>query len=206
MAYSTYSEVARVAGLDETSLPGPITTANITAHIAEADAIIDRICNTKFSSTAVTSEKYDGNDMDTLMLRHWPLLTLTSLTIQGTSITTSYVYVYTGIEGAGMIKLSTDAEETTFKTEDPQGIVVSYTYGYSSVPEIINRASANLAARMLLAQQIGGTYDDLATFSLPELSGSIGQAYINIREAYARLQDEWDKMIFPYLPRATQLY
>lgn len=203
--YCTYSEVARVAGLDTSDLPSPITTDNITSHIEEAEAVIDRICNTSFTSAAVTSEKHDGNDMDTLQLRHYPLISVTSLTIQGTSVMTSHVYVYTGIEGAGMIKLSEDAEKTTFEIDDPQGIVVSYTYGYASVPIIIRRATANVAARMLLAQQIGGTYDDLATFTIGELSGSIGQAYVNIREAWGRLMDEWKNDIFPYLPRAPAM-
>jgi hypothetical protein len=28
---------------------------------------------------------------------------------------------------------------------------------------------------------MGGTFDDLSTFSLPQFSGSIGQAYVNIK-------------------------
>jgi hypothetical protein len=204
-AYCTYDDVLREIGLDSSDLPSPMTTANITSHIAEATAILDRMCNTTFGGSTSVTEYYDGNDMDTLMLRHFPLLTVTSLTVQGTSVTTTYIHVYTGIEGAGMIKLDTDAEKKTFEIKDPRGIVITYTYGYASVPTIIKRACMNIAGRMALAQQIGGTYDDLATFAIGELSGSIGQAYINIREAWGRLQDEWKNDIFPYLPRAPPI-
>lgn len=205
VTYCTTSDVFRVAGLDSTNLPSPMVEANVTSHILEAEAYIDRICNTTFTSTAVT-ETYDGNDRQTLMLRRFPVISLTTLTIQDTSVTVGRVAVYTGIEGAGQITLKSTAEETTFKTgTDPQGISITYNYGYATVPTTIQRATANLAARMTLTQQVGGTYDDLSSFTLPELGGTIGQAYINIREAFNALQKEWDTTIFPYLPKALPM-
>jgi len=188
--YCTTSDAARAAGLSLTGLPSPMIEANITSHIEEAEAVINRICNTTFSETTVTTEYHDGNDMDTLILDHYPITTLTSLTIQGTSITTSKVYVYTGMAGAGKLRLHNDAEATSFRSDYPQGIVVAYKYGYSAVPTIIRRAAANLAARMLLTQQIGGTYDDLTSFSLPELSGTFGEPYTQMRETILKLTDE----------------
>lgn len=204
--YCTTADVARMSGLTIASLPSNITEANITSHIEDAEAMIDRFCNTKFASTSVT-EYYDGNDMRTLMLRHFPVISVSSLTIRGTSITISTkLHVYTGMEGAGKITLDSEAEVSTFESDvDPMQITVVYSYGYASVPAIIKKATANVAARSLLMQQIGGTYDDLTSFSIPEFTGALGEPYTNIRETLQRLQSEWDNYIFPYMPKVPAI-
>jgi hypothetical protein len=206
VTYCTTSDVARNAGLVIASLPSNITEANITSHIEDAEAMIDRFCNTKFASTSVT-EYYDGNDMRTLMLRHFPVISVTSLSIRGTSITVATkLHIYTGMEGAGKITLDSEAEVSTFESDiDPKQITVVYTYGYASVPAIIKKATANVAARALLIQQVGGTYDDVTTMAIPEMSASLGEPWTQIRETLQRLKDEWNSEIFPYLPKVPAM-
>ena len=196
--YCKYEDVIRACGLDPSSLPKPMTKADIEANISDAEAEIDEMTNTTYQPTTVT-EIYDGTGDDTLYLNNYPIISLDSLTINNTSITTSYVSVYTGIEGAGRIKLKSTAEKTAFDDSDDQLIEVTYTYGFNSVPNIVKRATANIAARLTLAQQVGGTYDDLSSFTIGEFSGTIGQAYINIREAFNMLKEEWEKTIRPHL-------
>jgi hypothetical protein len=195
-----------MAGLVIASLPSNITEANITSHIEDAESVIDRMCNTKFASTSVT-EYYDGNDMRTLMLNHFPVISVTSLVIQGTSIpVATKLHVYTGMAGAGKIMLDSGAEKTTFESdEDPKGIVIAYAYGYASVPAIIKKAAANMAARSLLMQQVGGTYDDVTSFTIPEMSASLGEPWTQIRETIQRLTDEWKTEIFPYMPKSPAI-
>jgi hypothetical protein len=194
-----------MAGLTIASLPSNITEANITSHIEDAESEIDRICNTKFASTSVT-EYYDGNDMRTLILRHFPVISVTSLSIRGTAITVATkLHVYTGMEGAGKITLDSEAEVSTFESDvDPKQITIAYTYGYASVPAIVKKATANIAARSLLIQQVGGTYDDLTSFSVPEMTASLGEPWTQIRETVQRLTDEW-RNIFPYLPKVPAI-
>jgi len=204
--YCTTSDVARTAGLVIASLPSNITEANITSHIEDSESVIDRMCNTKFASTSVT-EYYDGNDMRTMMLDHFPVISVSSLTIRGTSITVATkLHVYTGMGGAGKITLDSNAEKTTFESdEDPKGIVIAYAYGYAAVPAIIKKATANMAARSLLMQQVGGTYDDVTSFTVPEMSASLGEPWTQIRETIQKLTDEWKTEIFPYLPKSPAM-
>ena len=195
--YCKVDDVMRACGLDLNALPKPMVESDIKANIDDAEAVIDGMTNTTYKQSQVT-ETYDGSGDDTLLLNNYPIITLDSLTINGTSVTTSYVAVYTGIEGGGKIVLKNTAEKNTFDDTGLQLVSVTYTYGFTSVPNMIKRATMNIAARMSLAQQVGGTYDDLSSFSVGEFSGTIGQAYINIREAFNMLKEEW-KQLRPHI-------
>jgi hypothetical protein len=41
---------------------------------------------------------------------------------------------------------------------------------------------------------MGGTFDDLSTFNLPNFSGSIGQAYVNIKGTVDVLNKEFEQL------------
>jgi 3-oxoacyl-[acyl-carrier-protein] synthase II len=58
---------------------------------------------------------------------------------------------------------------------------------------------ASFAAMQALEQQIGGTYDDPSSINLPEMSLTIGQAYINIRGALSALREEYDMLLTKYI-------
>ena len=77
----------------------------------------------------------------------------------------------------------------------PQDIVIKWVYGEYPIPQPVVRLTATLAAIRCLATQTGATYDDLSTFSVPHFSGSIGQAYVNIREAMNMLVTEANRLI-----------
>ena len=138
----------------------------------------------------------DGNGRDTLFLPDFPLLRLESLTINSTEVTTSKVFQY---ENEGKLILKTTAEATIFDKSDHQLVTASYWYGSYPMPRIVKRAVGNWAAFAALIQIIGGTFDDVTSFSLPELSGSLGEPYINIREVALQLKRQLDS-ILPQLP------
>lgn len=137
------------------------------------------------------SDTIDGTGTNVLYLKRRPLLELISLTIDSTSVDTDDVFKYKHV---GRLVLSTDASKTKFDVVTPQLVTLTYYMGQYRTSRHVKNAIKVLAAIRLLIQQIGGTYDDVSTFSLPEVNGTIGQAYVNIRETVTGLQQEWKRL------------
>ena len=190
MAFVSRNDVYRVAGIPS---DGSIVSDNdVDMHIEAAESYVERLIGTCLQpgGKAVT-ETLDGTGTNTLFLPNYPLISLDSLTIDSTSVTTSNVYQWTK---TGKLQLKTSAEVTTFKDSYPQLVSVTYTYG-EEPDERIKHFAAAIAAMMTLTEQIGGTFDDVTSFQLPEISGSLGEPYTNIREALARLKQFTDQAL-----------
>lgn len=149
------------------------------------------------ASDPLVSESVDGTGSSTLMLDNYPLILLESLNISDTDITTSTVYQYPKY---GELKLSNDSEKRYFYDLYPQNIDISYWYGVYPLPNLVKRFTIIQAALGTLAAQIGGTYATPSTYTLPEVSVTIGQAYVNIRETFNSLLKE-AQLIMPRLRR-----
>jgi hypothetical protein len=136
------------------------------------------------------SDKYDGFDKTDLHLRKFPVVQVDSLTINDTAITSSDYFFYKDI---GKLSLKNTSPELLFGTgnteEDRQGVIITYWYGVLAenrrglvdIPQHIKRFCTVVAGLKALTYQVGGTYDTPSTWSLPEMSSSLGQAYQNIR-------------------------
>lgn len=185
MAYVTKEDVYRVSGLPS---DGSVVSDNdIEMHIEAAEAYVEQFLGTCFQSGGRSkTETYDGDGTDTLFLDHYPIISLDSLTIDSTSVTTSLVYTWAG---TGKLQLKNTAEVTTFKDNYPQLISVTYTYG-EAPHERVKHFTSMVAATMAFIGQIGGTFDDVTSFELPELSGSLGEPYTNIREALNQMRNQ----------------
>ena len=136
-------------------------------------------------------EAFDGNDMKFYFLPEYPLKELNTLTIDGDSITKSSIYFYNSI---GKIQLSDTSEKSRFTDWKPQTIALDYWYGVYPIPYEVKRAVTVIAAMKTLGAQTGGTYNVPSTYSLPEGSVTIGQAYVNIRETFNMLNKEWESL------------
>lgn len=139
----------------------------------------------------------DGTGNDKLFLRHIPIINIEGLSVEGTSVTTTELYVY---QDEGYIQLKDDAEVTSFHDTTPQAVIITYTHGVTPIPNIIVDYTAVIAGMSTLIEQIGGTYDDVTSYSLPELQASKGEPYTNIREALMRLikKEERLRPLLPY--------
>lgn len=183
MAIATVTDVYRMCGLPSDG--SVITDNDIMMHLEAAESLVEE----RYIGTCLqpngrqVTETYDGDGTDTLFLNNYPLRSVDSLTINSTSITTSLLWFW---ESTGKIKLKTTAEVTTFLDTYPQLVSITYTYGRDAKQYEIDFI-AGIAAMRVLTQQIGGTFDDVTSFQLPEMSGSLGEPYTNIREALARL-------------------
>jgi len=144
MPYTTVDKVKKYSQVQYTDL-GFADDPNFESWITNtlipaAEGYVDAYCGRDFNQNTVT-ETYDGNDKNYLFLKHYPVLSVSSVKVSGTAINNSdYIW-----KSSGLIKLKGDAKF-------PKGvgnIEVTYTYGYSSVPTAIDDVTARIAARIL---------------------------------------------------------
>lgn len=134
----------------------------------------------------------DGNDQTYFYLPLYPVQILEGLSINGTTVTPSNVYVY---NKRGMIKCKSGSEASRFTSAVPQDIDVQYWRGLEYLPYNVKRLVELRAAINILSQQMGGTFDDPSMVSMPEMSVTVGQAYINIAGTLERLRAEYDDLV-----------
>jgi len=140
------------------------------------------------------SEVYDGSGYSYQFMPYYPVKKLETLTIGATpvTVTPSNVYVY---EKTGKLQFKSTAEASIFSRTYPQEVTASYWYGVDNLSYDIKRLVEIHAAMQIMAQQMGGTYDDPGSVNLPELSVSVGQAYINIRSSLETLKEEYTELL-----------
>ena len=138
----------------------------------------------------------DGNNTVQFYLDQVPLVLLETATISDTSITTSNIYQY---KNTGKLILGQDAEKGVWNFTYPQEVDLAWWYGVYPIPRIVERFVTVHVAITALNAQIGGTFDDVTSFTVPHMNGSLGEPYTNIREALTRLQQERE-YLRPMLP------
>jgi hypothetical protein len=135
----------------------------------------------------------DGNDLGYYYLPKYPVQKIESLSIQSTAVTVSTgIYLW---NKTGRIQLKSGAEYGRFTSNPPQGINISYWYGVDGLPYEIKRLCELHCSIQVLGQQMGGTYNAPGSVSLPEMTVSVGQQYINIRSTLETLKEEYNELI-----------
>jgi len=145
-----------------------------------------------FSATSpYFSESIDGSGVSSLFLNTVPIHSLESVNINDTTVSVSNVYVY---KDEGKLQLARNAEFPTWYSGVPQACDIALWWGVSQtngkLPYNVERYCVVLSALSVLEAQMGGTYDTPSTYSMPEGSVTIGQAYVNIRGTYDVLMKE----------------
>ena len=133
---------------------------------------------------AFEEELRDGDNTDELFVDNYPLMILQSLTIDSVTVTPANVYQY---KKQGRLVLSTDAEASNFPSKKAQLNVINYWYGVYPIVEMVKRLTGIYASLFVLQTQMGTTHNIPSTYSLPEGSCTIGQAYINIKGTWDTL-------------------
>jgi len=64
---------------------------------------------------------------------------------------------------------------------------VRYTYGTIGIPRVVEELCASLAALRALTKMMGGSYDDVTSYSVPDYSASKGEPYTNMRATIIEL-------------------
>ena len=144
------------------------------------------------------TELREGDSTNSIFIEKYPLVYLSSVTIDGTSVTTSSIYQYPDV---GELKLGEDSEESRWNSEPYQKNTLVYWYGVYDIPREILELTAIYAALYTLGAQMGGTHNIPSTYSLPEGSVTIGQAYVNIKgtiDVLRRRKNELEQKIQKY--------
>lgn len=131
----------------------------------------------------------DGNGEIAFHTPNYPLQILDAVTIADTSVTTSNIYQY---KDSGRLLMSQSSEVRYWSNTYPQQVNIKYWYGVYPFPREAKRLITVYAALSTLEAQMGGTHNIPSTYSLPEGSVTIGQAYINIRGTFDVLTKEKD--------------
>jgi len=129
----------------------------------------------------------DGNGKTYMYLDDYPIRLIEALTINSTSVTVSTLYQW---PKTGKIQTGQTSEEKNFIETYPQLVDIDYWHGVFPMDDMAQRYCIVLASLKTLMAQIGGTHNIPSTYSFPEGSVTIGQAYVNIREAWNTLDKE----------------
>lgn len=174
-----------------------VITSN-TATKLEFDELATALDNTskyRILPNCYKNIKLDGNGQSYIMLPYYPIVSIEDVEIDSTSNTESQFYVYNDTGKIIINNYTGSPSHSYFPKDRPQQITAKYYYGVYPMPAVVDRLCVLLASMMTLTSQISGTYDDFATIQLPELSGSKGQPYINLREVVNNMQDEAKRLI-----------
>ena len=201
----TSDDVYRTSGITSTQ----VSVADVKLHILRAYGEA-RLATGRPPGTEQTTEYYWGNNKRALFLDRSPIITLDSLTIGTQDITTTYVDV---VKDTGQIILKNTAETLKFTMPrnevpptDARNITTTYTWGYFAVPIWYNRLVELYAARMILTQQTGGTFDDVTSYTIGDVSASKGEPYTNIRQTVFYIDKEINEIILKYVRKAPAVF
>lgn len=116
----------------------------ITRKINQATIAIERYCGRRFLSTVYTDEEYDSTQTNQLILRQRPVSLLTSIGVRDSglnngSFETIDSQMYFLDSNAGVLDLNFNARGSWNRWR------VTYTAGYTTIPEDLAEACASLA-------------------------------------------------------------
>jgi len=195
MSYCTNEDVYRKAGIDSTV----VSELDVERFKKESDAEIDAMYQKSFGNAQSETEWLDvenldeDEDIDTIFLEKRPVQSITSL--ESYDVTDTLAITWTTDDywldtGMGRIRL----KSKTFSHQNHR-IKAVYTYGYSDVPVNIAALSATICAMRVMINQIGGTYDDVTSYSLPSgVTIGVGEPYMNMTRAIEKLKNERDEL------------
>lgn len=200
--YTTAAEVYRLSGMDSTLVP----SADVDLHIEDAEAWLDEHLHTTFKAGGQSVTEYLDGTGDKAIFVSWfgkvfrdaqPFVTISSLVVDGVTVTPSKVYVY---PYAGKLYLKDTAEVAKFTATKPQSVVITYTYGHSAIPRVIKQLTGLIAALQVLAEKMGGTFNSVNSYTLPEYSVNKGDQVAKLATTFEHLKLKVDYMLAEITP------
>jgi len=145
--YTTQSNIENYLNITFNQNPDP-TLALMISHVS---ALIDAYCNRDFTQHTGEVEYHDGQGQyhNTIILRNYPVLEVTSVKEDGTLLTETEEYVW--YEDGRIVKCSNgyiDPKNVYWKAK-AKVIEVTYDYGYTSVPPEITTICTHIVIEWL---------------------------------------------------------
>lgn len=196
MAYCVAADVYRKAGITS----DVISEADVALEITDADAEIDKMYQKSFNNATEVTEWHDVEDLDEdekisiLFLDMRPVQSITSMGSYDTY--GNLVITWTSDDYWLDAKMGRIRLRTKEFVQQNHRIKIVYEYGFDSVPQEIESLSAMITGMRAIIHQIGGTYDDVTSYSLPSgVSIGVGEPYTNMREALSRLEKQKTQLL-----------
>lgn len=138
MSFTTLDNVALYLNKLNASELTPLETAQITALILQVDGLIQNYCGWHILAKDYTNKKYNGNGTTTIDLEAYPLISVTSVTMDGEVITP--LIVTSDDEG---YLVTNDASSFTKGTNN---IIATYRAGFenATIPSELTYAATYL--------------------------------------------------------------
>ncbi len=195
--YCTPYDVYRRSGVDETVA----SLGDVEEYISAADSRIEKIFQKSFKANQTETEWIDIEDLDeddeinTIFLQNVPVKSITSLESYNIGSATADI-IWTASDYWLDQKIGRIRLQSKHFVQQNHRIKAVYVHGPDSVPGAIRDLSAVIASMMVLVKQIGGTYDDVTSYSMPSgVSVSVGEPYMNMLKDIGELQKERDTII-----------
>jgi len=103
-------------------------------------------------NSTYTTEKYDGNDTDSLFLKHYPIVSVSELIIGDDTLTASDFVIY----DEGYLKI--DSDTYSIFTKDVQNVSVTYIAGWgtsrANVNDVLKNALKTWVMRVFKAEVV----------------------------------------------------
>jgi hypothetical protein len=163
----------------------------IEALIDAAQGHIERVAERDLEAAAQT-ETFDPPDSADIWLTHTPINSITSVTVDGTTLSSSQ---YSFVAATGRLTRVVNGRPTSWRTHKVQSIVVVYNGGYATVPDDLVDLCARMAAR---AYQAGESASGAPSAGVKQinLAGSDSVTFTNsstdVTAAVVMLPDEFD--------------
>lgn len=171
-------DVSRYLGLSED---------RIDDYFSEwVEGLIEEHVGTSYSDIATThtDEEYDGDGTDTLMLRHFPVTSVSSLSVDDAAVGTSQYKVYSG----GFIRLVHSKDSPILDAMNFPGatfpfgqknVKVTYIVGQTAIPAHVRFCAVQMIAQIALVhERMGG-------------EGSLALSMASTRQAGDRDRPTW---------------
>jgi uncharacterized phiE125 gp8 family phage protein len=101
------------------------------------------------------TETREGDGGNSMVLRHWPLTAITSITVNGVTVSSGNYYIDMDLDPERRWEVFlTDASGLVFT--DTQAVVIAYAAGYAAVPDDIDQAVIEWVAQRYKARQAIG--------------------------------------------------
>ena len=192
-------------------LPNKVSS-DLTSYLDGTEAEINNLFNKVFDRTngAVLLLDGDGKNQIFLLQENIPLLVVNTIEILDTlgNVARLLVAADFGFNNLGRIFLrqridtvlvygfgTTTANLTATWPVGLQNVRVDIDYGFDSVPADIAELASILVAMRFLVEQMGGTFDDVTSYTMGSKTVGVGEPYVNIRATVERLEKRADRII-----------
>jgi len=197
--YCNPEDAVRQAGLDPDDLPDPLTMNDVYEMVYDVSRTIDDFRKTVYGrQETFSNDLYSSRYIDLqghLNLERRNIVDDDTFKIEFKSGTSDWVekqpyYDYDVDFPKGRVHFYV---QFILAMRSYNNIRVSGTYGDLTIPDTVKKIAKYLGAIKILVYLTNGSFDNVSTFSMGSANWSIGQAYVNLKEAWDMSKMELDR-------------